>query len=142
VTPPQDIARSLREHLALCASLLPVLEQEAAALRQPEAAIPFEVHQAKKSLLPRLEQSVERLKAIRARWVALPPAERSGFPEVPGLLRQNQELIMKMIVLDRENEQALLRKGLVPAKHLPPAQRQRPHYVANLYQRQGTRPPG
>ena len=56
--------------------------------------------------------------------------------EIPALLRQNQDLIMKIIVLDRENEQALLRRGLVPPKHLPPAERQRPHFVANLYRRQ------
>jgi hypothetical protein len=37
--------------------------------------------------------------------------------------------------LDRENEQLLLRRGLIPPKHLPPVQRQRPHYVAGLYQR-------
>jgi hypothetical protein len=37
--------------------------------------------------------------------------------------------------LDRENEQLLLRRGLIPPKHLPPVQRQRPHYVASLYQR-------
>jgi hypothetical protein len=42
---------------------------------------------------------------------------------------------MRMIILDRENEQLLLRRGLIPPKHLPPVQRQRPHYVAGLYQR-------
>ena len=53
-----------------------------------------------------------------------------------GLLREIQDVIMKVIFLDRENEQALLRKGLVPAKHLPSANRQRPHFVADLYRRQ------
>ncbi len=43
---------------------------------------------------------------------------------------------MKIIVLDRENEQVLLRKGMVPARHLPSADRQRPHFVADLYRRQ------
>jgi hypothetical protein len=42
---------------------------------------------------------------------------------------------MRMILLDRENEQLRLRRGLIPPKHLPPIQRQRPHYVAGLYQR-------
>ncbi len=53
------------------------------------------------------------------------------------LLRQNQDLTMKIIVLDRENEQNLLRRGLVPARELPSVNRQRPHFVADLYRRQG-----
>jgi len=39
--------------------------------------------------------------------------------------------------LDRENEQALLRRSLVPARQLPSVNRQRPHFVADLYRRQG-----
>jgi len=48
---------------------------------------------------------------------------------------------MRIIVLDRENEQALLRKSLVPPRHLPPANRQRPHFVADLYRRQSVASP-
>ncbi|MCC6233741.1 MAG: hypothetical protein IT580_13910 [Verrucomicrobiales bacterium] len=46
---------------------------------------------------------------------------------------------MKILLLDRENEQALLRHGLVPARELPSVNRQRPHFVSDLYRRQGTR---
>jgi hypothetical protein len=42
---------------------------------------------------------------------------------------------MKILLLDRENQQAMLRRGLVPARHLPPPAAQRPHFVAGLYQR-------
>ncbi len=45
---------------------------------------------------------------------------------------------MKIIVLDRENEQALLRRGMLPSRSLPPVQRQRPHYVADLYRKHVT----
>ncbi len=51
------------------------------------------------------------------------------------MLRQNQDLIMKIIVLDRENEQGLLRSGLLPDCQLPSANRQRPRFVADLYRR-------
>ena len=44
---------------------------------------------------------------------------------------------MRIIVLDRENEQTRLRKGTVPARHLPSPNRQRPHFVADLYRRGG-----
>ena len=42
----------------------------------------------------------------------------------------------KIILLDRENEQGLLRRGLVPPRELPSVNRQRPHFVADLYRRQ------
>jgi hypothetical protein len=65
----------------------------------------------------------------------LDPAERQRYPEMPALMRACQDLIMKVIVLDRENEQTLLRRGLLPASRLPAAQEQQPHYVAQLYRR-------
>jgi hypothetical protein len=65
-------------------------------------------------------------------------ANRARHPEISALLRQSQDSVMKSIVLDRENEQGRLRRGLVPARHLPSARRQRPHFVAELYRRQGT----
>ncbi len=43
---------------------------------------------------------------------------------------------MKIILRDRENEQKLLRQGLIPAEQLGKAQSTaRPHYVADLYRR-------
>jgi hypothetical protein len=36
-------------------------------------------------------------------------------------------------VLDRENEQLLLRHQMVPPNRLPSANRQNPHFVARLY---------
>ena len=88
-------------------------------------------------MLPRLNQSLNQIRQHRATWQKLNPADREQYPEVPGLLRQNQDLIMKIIVRDREYEQALLRKGLVPPRQLPSANRQRPHFVADMYRRQG-----
>jgi hypothetical protein len=70
-------------------------------------------------------------------WQKFSPDERARHPEIGMLLRQNQDLTMKIIVLDRENEQSLLRRGLVPARELPSVNRQRPHFVAELYRRQG-----
>ncbi len=129
-----DIAGQLRSHLAVCRELLAAIEQESQALRQGEEHQDQAVR-ARKGLLPRLVQSLDGLRVARAHWQKLSHAERDQQGPVPALLRQNQELIMKILVLDRENEQLLLRKGLVPPRHLPPLNRQRPHYVANLYQR-------
>jgi hypothetical protein len=137
MNPDPSLVADLRGHLALCQEVLTLVESESQALRRPETDLAFATYQAKKNLLPRLNQSLNQIRQHRANWQQLDAAQRARFPEVPGLLRQNQDLIMKIIVLDRENEQVLLRRGLVPPKHLPPAQRQRPHYVADLYRRQG-----
>jgi hypothetical protein len=129
-----DIVGQLRSHLAVCRELLAAIEQESQALRQGEEN-QGQAIRARKGLLPRLVKSLDDLRVTRARWQKLSPTERDQQGPVPALLRQNQELIMKILVLDRENEQLLLRKGLVPPQHLPSLNRQRPHYVANLYQR-------
>jgi hypothetical protein len=126
----------LQTHLTLCREILALVEEEARVLRNGETARQFEFYQAKKALLGRLDDSVNLIKLRRKEWQELPAADRSGHPEVETLLRLNQDLIMKIIVLDRENEQNLLRRGLVPPRHLPSPNRQRPHFVADLYRRQ------
>jgi hypothetical protein len=134
-----DVAGDLRQHLDICGQLLRLSERENAILAGAEAVDlkPFE--NLRNNLLPKLEQSLARLKQHRQRWQQLSPAERSQQPEVGVLLRQNQDMIMKIIVVDRENERGLLRRGMVPSQHLPPAQRQQANFVSELYRRQGGR---
>jgi hypothetical protein len=125
----------LRQHLEICRSLAAVVEREHQALRQTGGE-PATESAPRKNLLPSLSQSLYRLRQHRVNWCNRPPHERARDVAVPALLREIQDLIMKVIVLDRENEQALLRKGLVPARHLPHANRQRPQHVADLYRQQ------
>lgn len=131
------IRKDLTDHLALCREVLALVEREAIALREAQDGVQFGFLQEKKTLLARLEVSVEALKARRQDWQTVPPPLRAQHRDIDLLLRQNQDLIMKIIVLDRENEQSLLRRGLVPSLHLPSSNRQRPHFVAELYRRQG-----
>jgi flagellar biosynthesis/type III secretory pathway chaperone len=135
---PREIADNLKARLALCQEILNVIEREAQALRRPDNPSLFEFHQLRKNLLPRLNQSLDTLRRHRVDWQKLNPEARAQHPEIGMLLRQNQDLTMKIILLDRENEQSLLRRGLVPARELPSVNRQRPHFVAELYRRQGT----
>ena len=137
MAPPEDIHDDLKKHFALCRELLVVVERESQALRQPENPSLFEFYQLRKTLLPRLNQSLDSLRKHRAHWLKFSLEERARHPEIGLLLRQNQDLTMKIILLDRENEQALLRRGLVPPRELPSVNRQRPHFVADLYRRQG-----
>ena len=134
----QNIADDLRKHLVLCQELLVVVEREGEALRRADQPALFEFYQFKKNLLPRLNQSLDTLRKHRVSWQKFSPDERARHPEIGSLLRQNQDLTMKIILLDRENEQSLLRRGLIPAGELPSVNRQRPHFVAELYRRQGT----
>jgi flagellar biosynthesis/type III secretory pathway chaperone len=134
---PQEIVEQLNEHLGVCRELLQATEEEGQTLRRSGKPSLMEFYQRKKDLLPRFNQSLDGLRKHRVNWQRLNLDERARWPEVGMLLRKNQDLTMKIIVLDRENEQALLRRGLVPPRELPSVNRQRPHFVADLYRRQG-----
>jgi hypothetical protein len=130
-----EIAQGLREHLALCQELLAMVMRENTAWRDPNAPSPLALYQSKKQILPRLQQSLEQIRACRQTWQKRTPAERKQAPEIAQLLEQNQNLILKIVMLDRENEQTLLRRGFGPPKEREPAIRQQPHFVAGLYRR-------
>jgi hypothetical protein len=130
-----QLAKDLKAQLRLYENILAIVEKENLALKQSDSN--GDAAAARRQVLPDLEASLAGLKKHRERWLKLAEPTRAKYPEIAGLLRQNQDIIMKIIVLDRENEQTLLRKGLVPPKHLPSAKRNQPHYVADLYKRGG-----
>ncbi len=136
---PREIVEHLRSTLALYRSLLTVVESENSELRRSEPPELKGNAEVKKGLLPRLVASLDPLAKCRSAWQTTGPAERARHPEIGDLVRQNQDLLMKILMLDRENEQALLRHGLVPARELPSVNRQRPHFVSDLYRQQGSR---
>ena len=131
-----NLRKALQERLLLCTEILSLVERESQALRRVDNPPLTEFYDQRKSLLPRLVLSLDSLRNHRLNWQQLAPEERSRHGDIARLLRQNQDLTMKIIVLDRENEQHLLRRGLVPARELPSVNRQRPHFVADLYRRQ------
>jgi hypothetical protein len=65
----------------------------------------------------------------------MPVSQRESCGELEELFRDIQSLLPRLLLLDRENQQEMLRRGLIPAAQLPPAASQRPNFVANLYQR-------
>ena len=125
----------LSAYQGVCRELLVLAERESHALRQSQPPALREVYQLKRLLLPRLNESLEKLRRHRLQWQTFSAAERTAQPEVQYLVRQIQDLIMRVILLDRENEQGLLRRGLIPPREIPIAQQQRPHFVADLYRR-------
>lgn len=133
---PAEIAQNLRDHLALCQEIHCVVERENQALRGGSTEDLEPLQTTKKNLLPQLKLLLDKLRQYRTAWQKTGNDSRRHPPEVTALLRQNQDVIMKIILLDRENEQCLLRRGMIPAKNLPSVRHQQPNYVAGLYQRQ------
>jgi len=131
------LAQDLKHHLFLCQEILAVVQGESATLVDPESTPGFPSCQARRQVLPRLKESLDRLKRHRHGREQRVVDRRIHGPEVVRLLQQCQDLTMRVIVLDRENEQALLRRSLVPPQHLPPIHRQRPRFVSELYRRHG-----
>ena len=125
----------LRSYLALCEEILNLTRSENQALLSPADYQPVQFNERRTALLPQIDSLLAKLRSRRLVWQQVPAAEREGCDEVNSLFQNIQNLLMKVLLLDRENQQAMLKRGLVPALHLPPAAVQRPNYVASLYQR-------
>jgi hypothetical protein len=155
---PAEFAARLREHRYVCSEILKLVEKENNLLRSRQPGQAFTLRSTRKNLLADLSDSLDKVRELRIAWLKLPPGQKQGHPEIAELLRENQNLIMKILVLDRENEQTLLRQGFVPVRPASavarPAPRpavvrpqaapaverpnivaQRPHFVASMYQR-------
>ncbi len=129
------MTEALREHLGVCNALLELAHKEAQALNHPAPFPALAIHVERKALLCRLECALTVLGQKRALWNCSGKERVPGDPRSTRLLQTALDTIMRVLVLDRENEQQLLRRGLLPARCLPPAEQSRPHYVARLYQR-------
>jgi hypothetical protein len=132
--PLETLADELQHYYRICDEVHSIVRRENQCLKSTE---PQSIHQfqlTRKDLLERLTDAQGRLGVHKTSWLRLPPAVRAKKPEISTLIRQTLDLIMKTIVLDRENEQLLLRHQMVPANRLPSANRQNPHFVARLYQ--------
>ena len=132
---PADVLAHLQAHQTICREILALAERENQSLRSGESKSLESVYETKKVLLPKLTSSFHQLREQRLGWQQMPAAERARYPEIAALIQQVQDLIMRIIVLDRENEQGLLRRGLVPSREMAQVNTQRPHFVANLYRR-------
>ncbi len=129
------VADALREHLAVCNDLLTLAQQESEALKDPAPYPAAETRARRQELLGRLESSWSDFTSHRAQWERTHPDGGEPSPGFGALLQTALDTIMRVLVLDRENEQGLLRRGLLPPQALPLAERERPGYVAGVYQR-------
>jgi hypothetical protein len=138
MNPPASLLADLQHHFELATAALRIVTEESVALRNNDESKAKDLRAGRRQLLTDLTGALDRLRQHRHIWLALPSSERAARDAERRLMRDLQDLLMKVMMMDRENEQLLLRRGLVPPQHLPPAERQRPHFVADLYRRRGS----
>jgi hypothetical protein len=129
------VTEALREHLVVCGDLLLLAQKETEALRQPGPFPAARFQAERKDLLVRLESSSRLLASQRNRSGQLNAPAYESPPELVDLVRTTLDTIMRVLVIGRENEENLLRRGLVPARLLPRAEQAQPNFVAHTYQR-------
>ena len=130
----ESIAVAIQDHLDVCSKLLALAQKEAEALKHA-ASFPTETIQAeRRALLSRLESALGMLSQQQLLWQQLGPERQANKTQLNQLIQTALDTIMRVLVLDRENEQALLRRGLLPVRSLPSVEQSRPHCVARLYQ--------
>jgi hypothetical protein len=134
-THQHSIADALREHLGVCDDLLRLAQTEAEALRQPGPFPTARIQSERRALLRRLEASSQTLTGERLQAGGTPSRGGELSPELSDLVRTTLDTIMRVLVMDRENEQSLLRRGLLPPRALPRAEQSQPTFVAQTYQR-------
>jgi len=130
------LVNELKTHISLCGEILTVVQQEHQKLKTSAVDDLAALQAGRQGMLERLNAAQESILTHKETWMRLQPAERQQRPDITNLLKQSTDLIMKIVSLDRENEQLMLRNKLVPPSHLPPAQRQNPNLVAKMYKDQ------
>jgi len=103
---PEEV---IRAHIALCDEVLALTMEENRILRSTGAAPQEDFLARKRLLLPRLDKSVESLKSVRELGARLSDGARRQVE-----VAQNK--LMKIFMLDRENEQLLLKATMPVAK--------------------------
>jgi hypothetical protein len=131
----QALNRDLKVFAVLCEDILALATREHQALAGHGEYRHFEFSQQRKTLLPDIESLLKKFKNHRATWQQVPLVERERFQDLKALFQSIHALLMRVLLLDRENQQAMLKRGLVPVKHLPGAAVHRPHYVADMYRK-------
>ena len=130
------LANELQTHISLCGEILTVVQKEHQKLKTSAVDDLAALQAGRQGMLERPNAAQEGILAHKEEWMRLKPEERQQRPDIANLLKQSTDLIMKIVSLDRENEQLMLRNKLVPPSHLPPAQRQNPNLVAKMYKDQ------
>lgn len=99
---------TIQAHHRLCDEIHQCVQDENRFLRTQQRAPDAALVERKRSLLARLDASLETLRAV--------PAASVRDPETRAALDKSRARILQILQLDRENEQLLLRSSLGAAK--------------------------
>ena len=118
----------------LCNDLLALAIRESRALAGLEYQA-ADFYTERKSLLSRLEENLVELKNLRAGQKKLNKLEWNSSEEIKSLFSTIQRVVMKVLLLDKQNQEMLLQRGLVPANCLNSVVKPKNNFVVNLYRR-------
>jgi len=100
---------AIRAHVVICDEVMTMIMEENRILRSTGAMPESEFVERKRGMIPRLDESLERLRQIRESEVVLGEAARHQIE-----VAQNK--LMKIFMIDRENEQLLLKVSMPVAR--------------------------
>lgn len=104
---PEKVEVVLSEHIRLCGDLHELLVDEGKIMRNTGAPPDEDFLQKKAEYLPVLEKGLQLLQKINE--------EPESFPRgISKLVEKARSEIMKLLMLDRENERLLLKVSLPP----------------------------
>jgi hypothetical protein len=130
-----ELRQYLRAFAELCEEALTLAQQENQALTGTADPAPNRFDERRKTLLQAIEINSLRRSFWREKWSLVRHNPKVPSHDIKILLTDIQNLLMRVFQLERENQQARLRRGLVPPLQLPSSVSQQPHFVAGLYQR-------
>ena len=96
---------TLQNHINVCEQIYALILEENRLLKQSGNELAETMLEQKRALLVLLEESLENLRDANA---SLTPRT----PNQSALIDKAQQMILKTLLLDRENEQLLLRKAM------------------------------
>lgn len=133
-----EIIKDVECHNDICRQLLDIVQEEnkwLSSAKMDRSQTPPD-QKLKESLSKSLADAVSKIQGHRA---ALQDAsknntEGSRNPEIQATIQSATDLIMKIVVIDRENEKLLMKQGMVPAENIPSSYQYRPSDVLKAYQ--------
>ena len=132
-----EILNDVEIHNDICRRLLEIIQQENRWLSSAsEEEIPLPDQRLKESLSQNLSRAVSKIQAHRAALndeTRLHP-ETQKDPKLQAAIQSATDLIMKIVVIDRENEKLLMKKGMIPPGNIPSSYQYRPSEAIKAYQ--------
>jgi fructose-specific phosphotransferase system component IIB len=122
---------TLEEHMAACESAYEVMIEENGLLKS-EGALSDDFLERKRAALARLDAALEGLRGLGERGGNLSAATRAAA-------KKTQQIVLKALLLDRENEQWLLKVSAPKRRDVPQA-RPTLDQIEKLYRKHGAAP--